>query len=175
MWYTWGLRWCPEDSISYRTERGTVPYASWVESGLLCHTTGNRVDYSVVEQDILDLNKRFHIKQIAYDRWNAIDLVNRLMDKNLPMIEFVQGPKSYHPAMQALEIAYMGGKLAHGGDPLLAWCAANLVARYDQNLNMAPDKKKSADKIDDMCALLMAAGIAISGTVNEPEYKIFFI
>jgi phage terminase large subunit-like protein len=92
------------------------------------------------------------------------------------MIEFIQGPKSYHPAMQALERFYMSGNLAHGGDQLLNWCASNLVARHDQNMNMAPDKKKSADKIDDITALLMAIGVVIGEEEEkEPEYDLFFV
>jgi phage terminase large subunit-like protein len=161
--YTWGMRWAPESAVKFRTERGTVPYQSWVESGLLKQTEGNVTDYAVIEADIVAACERFHVEQIAYDKWNASDLVNRLVDTHdLPMIEFVQGPKSYHPAMQALERAYISKKVAHGGDPILNWCASNLIARRDQNLNMAPDKKRSADKIDDMAALLMAIGVGQS-------------
>lgn len=163
--YTHGWRWAPESAVAFRTERGTVPYAAWVEAGLLRQTEGNVTDYAVIERDILEVADRFNIQQIAYDRWNATDLVNRLVAAELPMIEFVQGPRSYHPAMQALERAYVAGALAHGGDPLLAWCASNLISRTDQNLNLAPDKKRSADKIDDMTALLMAVGLCAS----EPE------
>ena len=63
--------------------------------------------------------------------------------------------------MQDLERAYVGKRFVHDGDPVLTWCASNLVARRDQNLNMAPDKKRSSEKIDDMTALLMAVGISI--------------
>jgi phage terminase large subunit-like protein len=62
--------------------------------------------------------------------------------------------------MQVLERAYISGQFAHGADPLLNWCASNLIARRDDNMNMAPDKKRSADKIDDMTALLMAIGVS---------------
>ena len=166
--YTWGQRWAPESAVAFRTERGTVPYASWVESGLLKQTEGNITDYTVIEADILALHERFDIELMAYDRWNAQELVTRLVEQGLPMIEFVQGPKSYHPAMQALERAYVAGNLAHGGDPILSWCASNIIARRDQNLNMAPDKKRSADKIDDMAALLMAVGVMQPGEDVEP-------
>jgi phage terminase large subunit-like protein len=162
--YTYGWRWAPESAVAFRTERGTVPYAAWVEAGLLKQTEGNVTDYAIIESDLMDLRDRFNIQEIAYDKWNASDLVNRLIESEMPMIEFVQGPKSYHPAMQALEHAYIAGKLAHGGDPFLNWCASNVVARRDVNLNMAPDKKRSADKIDDMAALLMAVGIMTAGT-----------
>lgn len=173
--YTYGWRWAPESAVAFRTERGTVPYAAWVEAGLLKQTQGNVTDYAVIEQDILEAFERFNIQQIAYDRWNASDLVNRLVAAELPMIEFVQGPKSYHPAMQALERAYVSGKLAHGGDPLLGWCASNLVSRTDQNLNTAPDKKRSADKIDDITALLMAVGLCAGEPEEDPTPQILII
>lgn len=173
--YTYGVRWAPESAVAFRTERGTVPYASWVEMGLLKQTPGNVVDYAIVEQDILDLYERFDIQSIAYDRWNASDIVNRLVEAELPMVEFIQGPKSYHPAMQALELAYIAGNLVHGGDQLLNWCASNIVARRDQNLNMAPDKKNSADKIDDMAALLMAIGVSLTAEENPKEYQMIIL
>jgi phage terminase large subunit-like protein len=143
--------------------------------GLLKQTPGNVVDYAIVEQDILETFEKFNIVAIGYDRWNATDIVNRLVDAELPMIEFIQGPKSYHPAMQALELAYIAGNLVHGGDQLLNWCASNVVARRDQNLNMAPDKKNSADKIDDMAALLMAIGVSLTNEEKPKEYQMIIL
>lgn len=169
MLLTWGRRWVPESAVRHRTERGTVPYAGWVEAGHLIQTEGDVTDYGVIEADVLSCLERFNVQQIAYDPWNASDLVNRLTAANAPMIQFIQGPKSYHPAIQALERAYLVGKLAHGGDPVLQWCASNLVPRYDANLNMAPDKKRSADKIDDIVALLMAVGIATAADPDDDE------
>lgn len=166
---TWGRRWVPAGAVARRTERGTVPYSGWVASGLMEVTEGDVVDYRVIEAAVMQDFERFNVQKIAYDRWNATDLVTRLSTQ-LPediLLEFVQGPKSYHPAMQALELAYIGGQLAHAGDPVLAWCASNLIARKDQNLNLAPDKKKSADKIDDMSALLMAIGISASPAESD--------
>lgn len=158
--FTWGRRWVPDAAVAQRTARGTVPYAGWVAAGLLEQTDGDVTDYAIVERAVLDAMAQFDVQLIAFDSWNATELVSRLLAADVPMVEFIQGPKSYHPAMQELERLYISGKLAHGGDPVLGWCAANLVARRDVNLNMAPDKKKSADKIDDMTALLMAIGIS---------------
>lgn len=173
--YTHGWTWVPESAVRSRSERGTVPYAAWIEQGRLIQTPGDTTDYAFIEKQILEIFKIFNLKEIAYDRWNAIQLVNNLVTENIPLIEFIQGPKSYHPAMQALEIAYMSGKLAHGGDPVLNWCASNVVARRDVNLNMAPDKKKSADKIDEMTALIMAVGISQAPAETPKDYELFFI
>ncbi|OCG39733.1 terminase large subunit [Gilliamella sp. Bif1-4] len=166
--YNWG--WCPTSAISYRTERGTVPYAGWVEKGYIKQTEGDVTDYTVIESDILELFNKFNIVNIAYDSWNAQTLVNNLVAENVPMIQFIQGTKSYHPAMQATEIYYVSGKLHHGGNPVLRWCASNMVARRDPNLNMAPDKKKSADKIDYLVSMLMSIGVMIADIEdNEDE------
>jgi phage terminase large subunit-like protein len=75
--------------------------------------------------------------------------------------------------MKELERAYTSGKLRHGGDPVLAWCASNIVARTDVNVNMAPDKKRSPDKIDDISALLMAMGICV-GAQAPVSVDVFF-
>ena len=69
--------------------------------------------------------------------------------------------------MQEFERSYVSQNLVYPTDPVLTWRASNLIVRYDANLNMAPDKKKSPDKIDDMVALLMAIGTSI----KPPEEK----
>lgn len=169
---TWGRRWVPAAAVAQRTERRTVPYAGWVAAGYLEQTEGEVTDYAVIEQAVLEAYERFNLQTVAFDRWNATEMVSRLLEADVPMVEFVQGTKSYHPAMQELERLYIGGRLAHGGDPVLTWCAANLVARRDQNMNMAPDKRKSPEKIDDMTALLMALGVSLTAEA-EPSISDF--
>jgi phage terminase large subunit-like protein len=167
-YYTWGRYWVPEAAVHQRTERGSVPYRNWVASGHITQTDGDVTDYSVVERDILADCARFRPLEVAYDNWNASDLTNRLAAESIPLVQFIQGARSYQPGMQALERAYIAGKLRHGGDPVLTWNAANLVPRRDANMNMAPDKKRSADKIDGMVCLLMAFARA-SLMATEPS------
>ena len=163
--YTWGKRWVPESAVKNRTIRGTVPYQAWVAGHFLTVTPGDVTDYAYVEKEILEACENFNVQAIAYDQWNAAQLTSKLKTQDVPLQMFIQGPKSYHPAMQAFERAYISEKLSYGIDPVLTWCASNLVTRTDANLNMAPDKKRSSEKIDDMVALLMAVGISQS----EPE------
>jgi phage terminase large subunit-like protein len=58
---------------------------------------------------------------------------------------------------------------------VLNWCASNLVARRDANMNTAPDKKKAPDKIDDMVALLMAVGMATAADGGEASITQGFV
>jgi phage terminase large subunit-like protein len=161
-WLTWGRYWVPEAALAQRTERGTVPYGTWVAEGRVTVTPGEVADYDAIRADIVADCRRFRPREVAFDPWNASQMTNNLQTDlpELTLVQFIQGPKSYHPAMQALEGAYIAGKLRHGGDPVLLWNAANLVPRRDANMNLAPDKKRSADKIDGVVALLMAFGRA---------------
>lgn len=173
VFHTWGRFWVPEAAVRQRTERGSVPYATWVAEGWITETPGEVIDYRVIKADILADTKRFGLKEIAYDRWGSAQLITELIEDGLPMIEFAQGAKSYNPAMQALEVAYIGKQFRHDGNPVLTWNAANLVPRRDANMNMAPDRKRSAEKIDGMVALLMAMARAAlaetGGTIYDTE------
>jgi phage terminase large subunit-like protein len=158
---TWGRYWVPDAAIAQRNERGTVRYSPWVQSGFITQTEGDVSDYSVIRRQIVEDWERFKPLEVAFDPWNSTQLVNELQEAGLNMVQFIQGPKSFNPAMQALERAYTSKKLRHGNNPVLTWNAANIVARRDANMNMAPDKKRSADKIDGLVALLMALGRAV--------------
>lgn len=173
-WFTHGWRFVPRAAVKHRTERGLVPYEPWVRSKYLIEAGDEVVDYDVVREHILAAHRRFKIKSVGFDRWNAAQLVAKLEKDGLPMVEFIQGPRSYHPAMQELERAYSAGLLNHGSDPVLNWCASNLVARRDVNMNTAPDKRRAADKIDDFVALLMGIG---SSLVAPPakQFQSFFV
>jgi phage terminase large subunit-like protein len=162
MWYVWVHYWVPSQAVEQRNERGTIRYQPWVSAGHITVTDGDATDYDVIEREVLALVSRFKPREVAFDAWNAQQLCNNLMSAGVPMVQFIQGPKSFHPAMQALELAYTQKNLAHGGNPVLNWNAANLIARKDINNNMAPDKKKAPDKIDGIVAVLMAMGRAIA-------------
>jgi phage terminase large subunit-like protein len=172
-WYTWGRFWCPEDAVKQRTEANRATYGPWVEQGFITQTSGDVTDYSVIEAAIVADAARFSPRKIGYDPWNAMDLVNRLTAEGLPMEQFIQGFKSYNPAMKGCARAYAAGNLSHGGDPVLRWNIANVVPRYDANMNEAPDRKRSADKIDGAVTLFMAFGLALAEQ-DEGDAEGFF-
>lgn len=166
--YTYGWRWVPQTTVAIRVQRNLVPYAGWVRAGHLIETQGEVTDYDEIFKKVMWVKENFNLVSVAYDNWNAAQIASKLSAEEINMVQFIQGPKSYHPAMKNFEETYCAGKFRHGGDPVLTWCASNIITRTDANMNMAPDKKKSADKIDDMTALLMANGILI-GQDNEDE------
>lgn len=174
-WYTHGWRFVPRSAIFGRSERGLVPYQGWVAAGYLIQAGDEVTDYDELMKCVLQARERFNLRSVAYDTWNAAQVASKLSEKNIKMVQFIQGARSFHPAMKELEHAYISGKINHGNDPVLNWCASNLIARRDENMNTAPDRKRSPDKIDDMVALLMAIGMSIAPEDKPKEPQLMFV
>lgn len=159
--------WVPQDAVRERTERNTVPYHAWVRGGFITETAGDAIDYEVIERDIRADMDAFSPRIVAFDPWNAQQLANSLLADGYPLQKFIQGPRSYTPAMRAFEAAYVSGRAKHEGNPVLTWNVANIVPRYDANMNIAPDRKRSADRIDGAVAVIMAFGAFASENVED--------
>ena len=83
--------WIPEETIDIRSRKDHVNYDLWKQQGFIFSTAGNVVDYDYIEQFILELREQYDIREIAYDRWNAQQLVQHLSDEGLTMVPFGQG------------------------------------------------------------------------------------
>lgn len=178
VYYTWGRFWVPADAVAQRTERKSVNYQGWVDAGLVSQCDGASIDQHVILRDVLDDIRRFSPTIIAYDPWNATQFVNDLIEEGVDvatpddqrgLMQFIQGPRSYNPAMKLCESVYLNGNLRHGGNPVLTWHMANVVPSYDSNMNVKPNKQRSPDKIDGAVALFMCFGCAALGIdTTEP-------
>ena len=156
--------YCPEEGIIKRSRVDGVNYDIWQQQGYLTATPGETVDYTFVEKDIIELVKIYGIQRIAFDPWKATSTYNRIMEEFNPtnddagfqMVEFRQGPKSFHEPAQDLLVNVVNKKIRHGGNPILRWNMDNLVMRSDSNENLAPDKSKAIERIDGAVALIMS-------------------
>jgi phage terminase large subunit-like protein len=152
--------WMPGDNVRQRVERDRVPYDQWIREGFIEATEGNVVDYDVIRERIKEDAERFQIREIAFDRWNATQLVVQLGNDGLSMIPFGQGFASMAGPTRELEKLIVGRQLAHAGYPVLRWMVSNVSVKQDPAGNMKPDKAKSTDRIDGIVALTMALGRA---------------
>src|SRR5262249_16161690 len=158
--------WTPQDNVRRRVEKDRVPYDVWIRQGLIHATSGNVVDYDVIRECIHEDAERFHIREIAFDRWNATQLVTQLTSDCSEMIPFGQGFGSMSAPTRELEKLIVGRQIAHGGHPVLRWMASNVAVKQDAAGNLKPDKAKSTERIDGIVALIMAIGRAM---VHEEE------
>ncbi len=163
--------WLPEDSIYERVETDRVPYDEWVQKGYLQTTPGNVIDYTFIEQEILQYADTYDIKEIGYDPWNAMQTAIKMEDEGLTMVEVRQGARSMSPAMKELEQLTRGKKLQHSGHPVLRWNVGNAEVKTDENENIRPIKGPKTERIDGLVATINAMARAMLQEDNSSIYE----
>ena len=153
--------WIPEENMVRRVRRDHVPYDVWERQGFLETTEGDVIHYGFIERFIEELGKRFHIKEIAFDRWGAVQMVQNLEGLGFTVVPFGQGFKDMSPPTKRLMELVLERNVAHGGHPVLRWMMDNIFVRTDPAGNIKPDKEKSTEKIDGAVAAVMALDRAV--------------
>ena len=153
--------WIPEDNIDLRVKRDHVNYDLWEHQGFIKATEGNVVHYGYIESFIEELGTKYNIREIAFDRWGAVQMVQNLEGMGFTVVPFGQGFKDMSPPTKELMKLTLEEKIAHGGHPVLRWMMDNIYIRTDPAGNIKPDKEKSTEKIDGSVATIMALDRAI--------------
>lgn len=148
--------WIPEDTIPIRVRRASVPYDVWYKQGYLNATEGNVIHYGFIEQFIEDLGTQYHILEIAFDRWGAVQMTQDLEGMGFTVVPFGQGYKDMSPPTKEFYKLLMEGRIIHGGNPVMRWMSGNVVVDTDPAGNIKCTKAKSPEKIDGIVAAIMA-------------------
>ena len=153
--------WLPEDTLPLRVNRDHVPYDLWERQGFIQTTEGNVVHYGFIEKFIEKLGEVYNIREIAFDRWGAVQMVQNLEGMGFTVVPMGQGFASMSPPTKELMKLTLEKKLAHGGHPVLRWNMDNIFIRTDPAGNIKADKAKSTEKIDGAIVCIMALDRAI--------------
>lgn len=153
--------WMPEDNIDLRVRRDHVQYDLWEKQGHILTTEGNVVHYGYIEKFIEELGEKYNIREIAFDRWGAVQMVQNLEGLGFTVVPFGQGFKDMSPPTKELMKLTLEERIAHGGHPVLRWMMDNIYIKTDPAGNIKPDKEKSTEKIDGAVATIMALDRAI--------------
>lgn len=170
-WYVLAWHWCPQEKIEHESADDAANYKDWQTQGWLTGTIGNVTDYGPVKEKIKECQQLFDMQELGFDRWNALQIVNDLMEAKVPLVEVPQNTGGMYPGSKKLEELVYANRLRHGANPVLSYCAGNVALLFDSNGNFRPDKKKSKDKgrIDGIVATVMALSRAMA---NEPKENI---
>src|SRR5690606_22091962 len=109
---------------------------------------GDTIDLGMIEEHIRSLAERFHIEEVAFDRWHAQDMMKALEIDGYPVSEFPQTIATFARPVIDFEAAMFDRKLLHDANPLLRWAVGNVVLYTDGSGNRRPLKERSVDKID---------------------------
>ena len=164
--------WVPEETIPQRVKAASVPYDIWERQGYLLSTEGNVIHYDFIEKFINDLAEKYHIVEIAVNRWNATQMIQNLEGDGFTMVPFGQGFASMSGPTKDFYRLLMEGKIVHGGHPVLRWMAGNVVVDTDPAGNIKVTKAKSKEKIDGIVAAIMALDRCIRNQ-TEPQGSVY--
>ena len=170
-WAVLPFFWVPAERARERENRDRVPYSTWASSGLIEMTPGNVIDYGWIRKRIRELGSLYKIQEVAYDRWNATQMVQDLQDQDgVTMTEWGQGFRSMSDPTKQMEKIILAREFQHGGHPVLRWMASNVTVKTDPAGNIKPVKPEhqSAARIDGIVATIMALGVGMVGQ-EQPE------
>src|SRR5580765_7699839 len=123
--------WLPGDVLA-RASEDRVPYDVWVREERIT-PAGASTDPRLIAQRVLELESRYKIVSLAFDRWRINDLKRELdaLGSRVVLVPHGQGFKDMSPAVDVLERLIVQRRVRHGNHPVLTWCAYNAVVSRD--------------------------------------------
>jgi phage terminase large subunit-like protein len=129
---------------------------AWAAQGRLTITEGDLADEQAMRAQIEADAGRFRIREVGYDSWNATSLIGWMIERGLACVPVNQTIAVLNRPSKELENLVLAGEWNHGGHPVLRWMAGNARRDEDPAGNFKPSKKRSAEKIDGIAALVNA-------------------
>ena len=162
-WALKGWNWYPRHGGRNLT---AAPWSDWIRDGHLTVTDGEATDHEAIFERINDIVKRYQILSFAIDPANA-RVPGQIIQKTVGNVfDFYQNYLNFNEPIREFLQALKEGRILHGGDPVLAWAADNLVTRTNSAGLVMPAKDEADEKIDPMVASLMAVARCM---LSEPE------
>lgn len=164
--------WLPADTIERRLAAERTPFDHWVREGALISIPGGVFELDRAIAATKEWHRKFKIKRIGWDSWNALEFYNRLTAQGVPEDLFVEmrfGTKTLGQGTREFERKVFGGELDHGGNPVARWMVGHCNVRFDENMNYVPAKKRSEDSIDGIVAAVMCESMAQAPAAPKPE------
>jgi phage terminase large subunit-like protein len=166
----------PAERLADRSRRDHVPYVDWARQGMITATKGSVVDYEAIRATLNAWAKEFVVQHVAFDPWNATDLVTRLQGDGFQCVSMRQGFATLTAPTKSLEAAILSKRLRHDGHPVLRWCVSNVAVESDSAGNLKPSKAVSTERIDGVVALIMAVDLMDrQAAVVPPKYEMLVI
>ncbi|MBB95592.1 MAG: terminase [Rhodobacteraceae bacterium] len=133
-------------------------YRGWEFQGDIEATSGETIDFEVIEDEIRMEVPGRNISAVVADPWQAQYLIKNLERDNFPASEMRQTVANMSEATKTLDALMREGRIHHPGNAVLNWMIGNVVGHYDAKDNVYPRKELPGNKIDGAVALIMALG-----------------
>lgn len=163
--------WVCEAQVE-RRKSAEYDYKRWADQGFLRVTPGNAQDQEMILRELVAILRKYNVTKLAIDRYGTQWFGPKLLELDLPAVEFGQGFVSMSQPLKEIERLTLNKSLAHGGHPVLRWMASNARLEMDKSENYRIVKPDRESKVDAMVALAMAVGVyPFSGQAGQSVYE----
>lgn len=147
----------PEGRIDEKNKFEKIDYRRYIEKGKCIACGDLTVDYSVIENFVLELENKYGCKvvSIGYDRYNALSSAQK-WDRKYTTVEIRQHSDTLHPPTKLLYEKILNKEFHYNENQLLEINFENARCVYDTNMNRYVNKKKSNGKVDMVMSLINA-------------------
>lgn len=150
--------WTSKNAVDIREHENKHRLDAWIRAGLMIQHPGRAIDHEEVGKFVDGLGDRYHVQEIAIDRWNSHQLQMMLSKRGFNVVRFGQGFASMSAPTKRLEELVLERRVRHGGNPVLRWMVLNVQLQQNAAGDLKPAKDKSSEKIDGAVALIMGLG-----------------
>lgn len=172
--------WMPEDLVGQRSREHRVSYSQWIDKGYMLTTPGNFTDTIVIFEKILQDCEVFDVYEISADKTFAVELLNQLLARGLPAIDYPQRYATMNGPILKLQKMVGQHELQHGGNPILGWNMSNVSLKKNTGGQVMMDKSdritghgkeasRTKRKIDGAVALTMCIGRYLDWLKEQTE------
>lgn len=175
LWRYFCHLYVPADTVEQREVNEGVPIRSWADRGYVRLAPGATIRSDMIIADLVRDAEVYDMREIAFDRWQSDTVKEILVSEGFleeQLIGFGQGYASMSAPTKALMGILLDKKLAHNGNPALAWMASNVAVDMDPAENIKPVKNKYRTRwkrIDGIVALIMCLGRALTSQGPRPS------
>lgn len=161
--------WANDSTALVGCTVSATPYIFVIDSWEVTPDTP-RIDTDLVAEAIRKATKRYKVVEVACDPYRWQDVLNRLTNEGLPIVEFPTNSLARMvPACHEFYTAVMEERVSHDGDQRLARHIGNAVTKSDAHgTRIVKESKTSARKIDLAVAAVIAHNRALALATNPP-------
>jgi len=145
----------PSENIETREKEDNVPYTDLVEKGFVQFCDGKMIDQDQVLEYIVECMELYDVRQLNYDPAMSQKLIEKCENLGLECIVVNQYPNVMNAMIDDAEMLFYEKRLMTD-NPLLVYCALNMVVVKNMNGMKGPSKRQSKKKIDGFVAFLVA-------------------
>lgn len=165
--------WATERFLRNAKEKAN--FASWVKEGSLIEIPGKTIDQDYIFDECSELNSRFDVQAVSYDKTYATELAKRLEACfGWLLVEQSQSPSMMTGPTTLFLEELAAGRLKHNGNDCFSWHAGNATGKVRGNqLQIVKPDRGEWKKIDAIVAAVMGLNIAFNGEETAPAGSMY--